>query len=229
MPALVPVGVPASPPQAQAAKPVATTQATTVSHTRVEIASAVTPSVPAASAPQNVSAPPAPSMTPSAAAAPTVSVAPAIAPAASVSAAAPAEPAPRAGMTAVEAAPAKPVEMSPVQMQPAQIEPAPVEPRIIASPIAPAPAYVASAAHSHHGWLIQIGAFDDEVQAKQHLSAAQLKVHATLVAKDPFTERIQKGDKALYRARFAGFDKATAEAACKALKRSDFECMPLKD
>ena len=24
-------------------------------------------------------------------------------------------------------------------------------------------------------------------------------------------------------------DKATAEAACKALKRSDFECMPLRD
>jgi D-alanyl-D-alanine carboxypeptidase len=54
-------------------------------------------------------------------------------------------------------------------------------------------------------------------------------VHDTLAAKDPFTERIQKGDKAFYRARFAGFDKATAEAACKQLKRSDFECMALKD
>jgi len=61
------------------------------------------------------------------------------------------------------------------------------------------------------------------------LSAAQLKVRTTLAAKDPFTERIQKGDKALYRARFAGFDRATAEAACRQLKRSDFECMALKD
>ena len=33
-----------------------------------------------------------------------------------------------------------------------------------------------------------------------------------LAAADPFTERVQKGDKAYYRARFAGFDKATAEA-----------------
>ena len=50
-----------------------------------------------------------------------------------------------------------------------------------------------------------------------------------LAAADPFTERVQKGDKALYRARFAGFDKATAEAACKQLKRSDFECMAVKN
>ena len=45
---------------------------------------------------------------------------------------------------------------------------------------------------------------------------------------DPFTERVQKGDKALYRARFAGFDKATAETACKQLKRSDIACMTVK-
>jgi D-alanyl-D-alanine carboxypeptidase len=83
--------------------------------------------------------------------------------------------------------------------------------------------------HAHGGWLIQIGAFDDEGDAKQHLNAAQLKAHAALAAKDPFTERVQKGDKSLYRARFAGFDKATAEAACRALKRSDFQCMALKD
>jgi D-alanyl-D-alanine carboxypeptidase len=89
--------------------------------------------------------------------------------------------------------------------------------------------YSAPPVHSHGGWLIQIGAFDDEVEAKQRLTAAQIKVHAPLAAKDPFTERVQKGDKALYRARFAGFDKSTAEAACRALKRSDFECMALKD
>ena len=91
----------------------------------------------------------------------------------------------------------------------------------------------AAAIHAHDtirgGWLIQIGAFDDEDQAKQHLTAAQVKVRTALASADPFTERVQKGDKALYRARFAGFDKTTAETACKALKRSDFECMALKD
>ena len=42
-------------------------------------------------------------------------------------------------------------------------------------------------------------------------------------------ERVQKGDKALYRARFAGFDKAMAEAACKQLKRSDIACLTVKN
>lgn len=84
-------------------------------------------------------------------------------------------------------------------------------------------------AHAHGGWLIQIGAFEGEDEAKQHLSAAQLKAPAMLAAADPFTERVQKGDKALFRARFAGFDKTTAEAICRQLKRSDIECMALKN
>lgn len=227
MPALVPVGAPASPAQAQAAQPAAPTQATMNPQTRVEIASAATPSV-ATSVPPSLSAASPPPAVPSAAAVPAVSVAPTMTPSAGVKAVASAEP-PPAGIKVVEAAPAKSAETAPVHMQPLQIEPAPAEPRVIVPTTAPAQAYVGPAAHSHGGWLIQIGAFDDEGQAKQHLTAAQLKVHGTLATKDPFTERIQKGDKALYRARFAGFDKATAEAACKALKRSDFECMPLRD
>ena len=34
-----------------------------------------------------------------------------------------------------------------------------------------------------------------------------------------------KGDKTLYRARFAGLDKSQAEAACRALKHSDIPCI----
>ena len=119
-------------------------------------------------------------------------------------------------------APAANVEQAPLEADRAEIadaEPAKLETAIPSGPI-----------HARGGWLIQIGAFDDENDAKQHLSAAQLKLHAALGAKDPFTERVQKGDKALYRARFAGFDKqASAEAVCRELKRSDFQCMALKD
>jgi D-alanyl-D-alanine carboxypeptidase len=79
------------------------------------------------------------------------------------------------------------------------------------------------------GWLIQIGAFEAEEEARQHLSEARLKIPRMLAGADPFTERVQKGDKALYRARFAGFDKAMAEAACKQLKRSDIACMTVKN
>ena len=54
------------------------------------------------------------------------------------------------------------------------------------------------------GWLIQIGAFEgeDEAKAAPERRAGQNPRHAC--AADPFTERVQKGDKAFYRARFAG-------------------------
>jgi D-alanyl-D-alanine carboxypeptidase len=79
------------------------------------------------------------------------------------------------------------------------------------------------------GWLIQIGAYEGEDEAKQHLSAAQTKVHDLLGTADPFTERTLKGSTVYYRARFAGFDKTTADAACKQLKRNDFDCMTVKN
>ena len=84
-------------------------------------------------------------------------------------------------------------------------------------------------AHASGGWLVQIGAFDGEAEARQHLSEAQLNASTALAAADPFTERVQRGDKVLYRARFAGFDKETAEIACEQLKRGHFECMALKN
>jgi D-alanyl-D-alanine carboxypeptidase len=217
MPALIPVAAPASAAQPAAAQPAAPAQAAARAspQLRAEIASAA-PSVDLKAAAQMTSqvAPQVASqVTPQMTAQMTVQVAAQI------------EPLPPTRMLA-EPAPAKLAETAPVQMQPAQIEPAPAEARTI---MPSTTAYSAPATHAHGGWLIQIGAFDDEDQAKQHLSAAQIKVHVPLAAKDPFTERVQKGDKALYRARFAGFDKSTAEAACRALKRSDFECMTLKN
>ena len=77
--------------------------------------------------------------------------------------------------------------------------------------------------------MIQVGAFDDEHEAKQRLEKAQIKAKAQLGKADPFTERIAKGDKSLYRARFAGLDKSEAQTACKHLKRSDIPCMLLKN
>lgn len=79
------------------------------------------------------------------------------------------------------------------------------------------------------GWMIQVGAFPEEKEAKQRLVAAQGKAKALLGLADPFTERVAKGDKTLYRARFAGLDKDQAETACKYLKRSDIPCMLLKN
>jgi D-alanyl-D-alanine carboxypeptidase len=156
-----------------------------------------------------------------------------------------AEPAPRP--VEAQLADAEP-HTAPVEAQAAQVEaphytlasremtpvPAPPEPEHApaetakSAPVQEALA-VPAARHAHGGWVIQIGAYDGEQEARQHLSEARSKVHEALAAADPFTERVQKGDKSLYRARFAGFDKATAEAACRQLKRSDFACLALKD
>lgn len=221
MPALIPVAAPASAAQPAAAQPAAPAQAAARAspQLRAEIASAA-PSVDLKAAAQMTSQV-APQVAPQVAS----QVTPKMTAQMTAQVAAQIEPLPPTRMLA-EPAPAKLAETAPVQMQPAQIEPAPAEARTI---MPSTTAYSAPATHAHGGWLIQIGAFDDEDQAKQHLSAAQIKVHVPLAAKDPFTERVQKGDKALYRARFAGFDKSTAEAACRALKRSDFECMTLKN
>jgi D-alanyl-D-alanine carboxypeptidase len=84
-------------------------------------------------------------------------------------------------------------------------------------------------AQGPRGWVIQIGAFELESEARQHLSEAQLNASAALAAADPFTEPVESGDKVLYRARFAGFDKETAAIACKQLKRGRFECIAIKN
>ena len=78
------------------------------------------------------------------------------------------------------------------------------------------------------GWAIQIGAYEAEAEAKERLSMAQTKVGGVLKKADPYTERTTKGEKTYYRARFTGFDRDQAEAACKQLKRSDIVCISLK-
>jgi D-alanyl-D-alanine carboxypeptidase len=94
---------------------------------------------------------------------------------------------------------------------------------------APAAETTKSAARANGGWMIQVGAFPDEGEAKQRLSAAQTKAKDQLGKADPFTERVEKNHKPFFRARFAGLEKGQAESACKNLKRSDIPCMVMKN
>jgi D-alanyl-D-alanine carboxypeptidase len=96
---------------------------------------------------------------------------------------------------------------------------------LAALPAAPAPRTTAPRA----GWMIQLGAFADEGEARQRLRTAQNMAQTLLANADGFTERVVKGSKELYRARFAGFDKEKAEAACHYFKRNDIACMTLKN
>jgi len=84
-------------------------------------------------------------------------------------------------------------------------------------------------AHPNGGWVVQVGAFETESEAQQRLNSAQIRAKTLLGGADAFTEKVVKGDKALFRARFAGLHKEQAEAACKYLKRNEIACVALKN
>jgi D-alanyl-D-alanine carboxypeptidase len=94
---------------------------------------------------------------------------------------------------------------------------------------APAPIPPAAKPTVRSGWMIQVGAYQAEEEAKQRLTAVQSKAAKMLSGADPFTESVDKGGTTYYRARFAGLDKDKAEAACKYLKRNDVECVTIKN
>lgn len=136
------------------------------------------------------------------------------------------------------------VKNEPLPAVQSSISPAPVpQPPVTKPEVLETPAKLASIAPSvpiptptpersakpRVGWIIQVGALPDEKEARQRLETAQSKAKDILGRADPFTERIEKGDKVLFRARFAGLEKNQAEAACKHLKRSDIPCMLLKN
>ena len=103
--------------------------------------------------------------------------------------------------------------------------------QVAAAEPAPAPTRAAPAAKPQHrsGWIIQVGAFPGEQEAKKRLASAQTKAAKLLTKAEAFTETVEKGGTTLYRARFAGLDKDSAEAACKHLKRNDVECVTVKN
>jgi D-alanyl-D-alanine carboxypeptidase len=74
------------------------------------------------------------------------------------------------------------------------------------------------------GWVIQVGATDNEARARDLLGKARTSSPSVAGAK-PFTEPVARGGSTLFRARFGGFQEASAaENACRDLKRSGFAC-----
>jgi len=83
---------------------------------------------------------------------------------------------------------------------------------------------------AHTGWIIQVGALESESEARERIEAARNQAHGLLSKADPFTEAVTaKGDRKLFRARFAGLDRDQAEAVCRTLKRTDIPCMTARN
>jgi D-alanyl-D-alanine carboxypeptidase len=86
-------------------------------------------------------------------------------------------------------------------------------------------------AAAHTGWIIQVGALESENEARLRIEAARNQARGLLAKADSFTEPVvvAKGEKKLFRARFAGLDRDQAEAVCRTLKRSDISCITVRN
>ncbi|WP_029584742.1 serine hydrolase [Bradyrhizobium sp. URHD0069] len=83
---------------------------------------------------------------------------------------------------------------------------------------------------AHTGWIVQVGALESETEARQRIEAARNQARGLLAKADPFTEPVvARGDRKLFRARFAGLDRDQAEAVCRTLKRSDISCIAVRN
>jgi D-alanyl-D-alanine carboxypeptidase len=83
---------------------------------------------------------------------------------------------------------------------------------------------------THTGWIIQVGALESESEALQRIDEARNQARGLLAKADPFTEPVvAKGDRKLFRARFAGLERDQAEAVCRTLKRSDISCITVRN
>jgi D-alanyl-D-alanine carboxypeptidase len=121
-----------------------------------------------------------------------------------------------------------PVKTYSVKLVPSkQAAPKPDTPK--PAPISAKAEQTSSRVHPAPGsWVIQVGAFEAESEAKERLDSAQNKAARLLGKASRYTERTTKGEKTYYRARFAGFDRDQAHKACRQLKRSDIDCMAIK-
>lgn len=83
---------------------------------------------------------------------------------------------------------------------------------------------------SRSGWVVQIAATPNRETALDMLGEAKRSAGAALADAEAFTEAVTTGSQQLYRARFAGFDdKASANAACEALKQRSYACYAISN
>lgn len=71
---------------------------------------------------------------------------------------------------------------------------------------------------------VQVGAYMTQDEAENRLGMVQQRAMDLLDGHLPFTASFMKDDKEWYRARFAGFSKSDAQAACAALKKISLDC-----
>lgn len=78
------------------------------------------------------------------------------------------------------------------------------------------------------GFLIQVGAYASQAEAQRQIAFVRSKAQSILSGHDATTPRVEKGSRAFYRARFAGFTSGKAAEACLDLRRRSIDCFVMK-
>jgi D-alanyl-D-alanine carboxypeptidase len=139
-----------------------------------------------------------------------------------------AEPSPALAATAMsEPAPGRGMPAPTLQQQPADLARAQA-PR--AQPIyrLKGPDVSAGTPAAPGGFEIQIGAYTSPAEAEFALAATRDRATDLLAGATPATAPIQKGNRRLYRARFAGFSASVATHTCLELRRRHIDCLVLQ-
>ncbi len=92
----------------------------------------------------------------------------------------------------------------------------------------PAPKATIKPSKYQGAFQIQVGAFTSEAETENRLGMVQQRASDLLDGHMPFTTSFMRGDEEWYRARFAGFSRESAQAACAALKKMSLDCAVMK-
>ena len=76
-------------------------------------------------------------------------------------------------------------------------------------------------------WNIQVGAFPEKAQADARIASLRGKLSNLLMNKHGFTMQADKEGEVIYRARFAGFDAASAKKVCGKISHLGTSCLAI--
>ena len=114
------------------------------------------------------------------------------------------------------------------QRSAARAEPAAFRPSYqLQGPAAAGPAGPASSPVGG-GFQIQVGAYATAAEAERQLAAVRNRASAELGRRQTLALPVRKGDRELFRARFAGFDAPGAAKACLELRRQGVDCFVMR-
>lgn len=84
------------------------------------------------------------------------------------------------------------------------------------------------ASPSSGDFQIQVGAYGSAGEAERQLASVRGRAGSLLAARSNHALPVSKGDRQLYRARFAGFDANGAASACHELRRLGIDCFVMR-